>query len=1030
MFESVFEKLGEKVSKHSGKIIVFWIVLLLLMGYGALLVFSNTNFNIENGFGSSNSMSSKATNELSEYFNSSAGTGSTGSTSELIVVSENTNVSSSHDFSNLVDFVNAENKSASSDSNFTGIESIVGTEFQTMNSFSDGMKILLEHNYQTVKGLGGTVISANVTSQAFLSLETVYYYSFQNSYFHSKNLTESELIAYNHASAESRNLSALFGSSVPSVFVNVFSNTFNRTYSSSSNLTLYLQDSGASAVLNTTFKSYLEASPFFAPMDKEVLFFLSYQNLSLFTISPMNSTIYLSTGLLHYTGTLANLSGFIQNFDNTSVNAVLSEIYGMIGQTDTLSLLQDTYLSISLTSRAAIHQFNDNPLVQIDSSVLSSYLSRLNNTSSPSLLVSSYMTSHSLFQMPIQPTPYLLHNFVGFNNSTAIFIFTFNGNYSDQVAKNITQIATNYEKKFTGGAFLIAGSQEFAKQLEGEITSGLVKALGAGVGLSILVVGLFFRSVKAAFIPIMIFVISAIIALGIVGYLYTFVFHTGVSFITPTLLFIFILGLSSDYTVYLMSRYRKELRKGAEHPTITSSRWAGHAVFTSGLTVIISEIVLWLANIPFFSDAGLANAIGVTVTLALATTFLLAILHRYGRKIFKKSDDGKFVEGDHHIMRSVGRFSTGHRTAMIAIFLMFALVGITVYEITPTGIDMLKLLPQSQAISAIQVVNDSFNGDFFDRNFMVIGLASPLLTHNGSNTNVNSTEMAIVSSIENRTMETKGISMVLGPGRPYGYYRAMPGTISGNNTNAYASQSLTFVSSTNSRYVEIVFQTYNLGWGSKAISTVTNLYANVKPASNASYTVEIGGLTQSLSDALSSTQTSFSELIPILTVTIFVILLIQISSILTPARLILMVLAAVLVSLSVSYVIFHYLQGFPVVIFMPVFVFITLLAVGLDYDIFMITRVKEEVMKGAGLRDALITSVSENGGVIMLLGSLLFVTFAALYFSAIPLIQEIGIGVGLGVLIDTFISWPFFIPAVMLAIKKYNWWPSKLMDRE
>ena len=105
------------------------------------------------------------------------------------------------------------------------------------------------------------------------------------------------------------------------------------------------------------------------------------------------------------------------------------------------------------------------------------------------------------------------------------------------------------------------------------------------------------------------------------------------------------------------------------------------------------------------------------------------------------------------------------------------------------------------------------------------------------------------------------------------------------------------------------------------------------------------------------------------------------------------------------------------------------IAVGLDYDIFMITRVREEVMKGEGLRDAIVTSVTENGGVIMLLGTLLFVTFAALYFSAIPLIQEIGIGVGLGVLIDTFISWPFFIPAVMSIIKKYNWWPSKLQDK-
>ncbi|MGP6240207.1 MMPL family transporter [Cuniculiplasma sp. SKW4] len=1028
MFESIFEKLGRKVSNNSGKIIVIWIVLLLLMGYGALLVFSHTNFNIENGFGSSNSMSEKASNELSQYFNSSAGTGSSGSSSELIVVTQNTNVSSATDFTNLVNYVNEANKTASADSNFTGIESIVGTENQTMLSFSTGMKKILDTNFQTLTSLGGVEESANLTSQIFLSLETNYYFEFINYEDKTKNYSSAEGVAYNVSHYAADQLSLEVKSNAPVIFVNIFARFVNHSYSPSMNLISLIGEGVKSAILNSSFNEAIHSSPVLDPIYQEILFYLGNQNLTLFMNSPKSSTIYLSEGLLNKSGTLAELSSFIQKFDNSSISLVLSSIYQNMGAEDTISNLEYTHLSVNLTVSAALNQFKGNPLVKVDKSVLSSYFSELNNTSA-SVLSNSYMESHSLFQMPVQPTSYLLHNFVGYDNSTAIIIFTFKGNYTNAVAKNITSVSISYEKKFAGGKFLIAGSQEFASQLEGEITSGLFKALGAGVALSILVVGLFFRSVKAAFIPIMIFIISAVISLGIVGYLYTYVFHTGVSFITPTLLFIFILGLSSDYTVYLMARYRKELRKGTEHPTIASSRWAGHAVFTSGLTVIISEVVLWLANIPFFSDAGLANAIGVSVTLALATTFLLSILHRYGKRIFRKSSTGEFVEGNHRIMKKVGLFSTKNKVAMIAIFLIFALIGVTIYESTPTGIDMLKLLPRSQAITAIEVVNNSFNGDFFDRNFIVIGLASPLITSVGNKITVNQTEMATVSSIENRTLETKGISMVLGPGRPYGYYYGVPDVIYKNQSQIYANQSLSFVSSENSRYVEIVFQTYYLGWGSKAITTVANLYNNIKPSSPSSYTVEIGGLTQALSDALSSTQVSFSELIPILTITIFIILLIQLSSILTPARLIIMVIAAVLVSLSVSYVIFHYIQGFPVVIFMPVFVFITLLAVGLDYDIFMITRVREEVIKGASLKDALITSVSENGGVIMLLGSLLFVTFAALYFSAIPLIQEIGIGVGLGVLIDTFISWPFFIPAVMLIIKKYNWWPSKLEDK-
>ncbi len=1030
MFESFFEKLGRKVTRHSGKIIVIWIVLVVLMGYGALLVFSNTNFNIQSGFGSSNSMSEKASNELSRYFNSSAGTGSTGSFSELIVVTQNTYVNSTPDFENLVKYQDSTLRSLSNDKNFKGVESIVTTENQSLNAFANGTKKILNGNYGIVSGLSCFESGVLVGNRYFVGVEACYNSMIHNSFNNNHNITQSKMIAYRGAMIKAIYLDSEFHTNAFALFLNLTADYVNYSLVNINNTIPVIQTGGIIASLNSKFNSTLLVNPVFKNLYPLLKFTIGRQNLSAFILSEKNSTINLTSQWLNVINNqnhslYEKFYYLIYKIDDSNFTSVLTSIYGQFGKGIVLNPLQIDSISKNLTINAMISQFNGNPLVFVDKSALPNFVTELNN-STPVAITDSYMNSMSLFNMPVQPTPYLLHNFVGVNNSTTIFIYTFNGNYTTSVANNITHTSRNYEKKFVNGSFLIAGTEEFASQLEGEITTGLVSALGTGIILSIIVVGVFFRSVRAAFIPIMLFIISAIVSLGIVGYLYTYVFHTGVSFITPTLLFIFILGLSSDYSVYLMARYRRELRHGEEHPTISSSRWAGHAVFTSGLTVIISEFVLWLANIPFFSDAGLANTIGVAVTLALATTFLLSILHRFGKKIFKRSANGPYSETDHRVMNRVGKFSTTHKNAMIAIFIVFALVGLTVYEVTPTGIDMLKLLPKSQAISAIEAVNNSFNGDFFDRNFIVVGLQSPLV-NNGT---FNMSELAVVTNIENETLNTKGISMVLGPGRPYGYYTGLyPSSVPSKMSSTYVNQSLTFVSKSNSRYVEIVFQTYYLGWGTKAIDTVNTLYSHIKPAGTSSYTVEIGGLTQSLSDALSSTQSSFSELIPILTITIFIILLIQLSSILTPLRLILMVIAAVLVSLSVSYVIFHYIQGFPVVIFMPVFVFITLLAVGLDYDIFMITRVREEVMKGRGLRDALITSVSENGSVIMLLGLLLFVTFAALYLSAIPLIQEIGIGVGLGVLIDTFISWPFFIPAVMLLIKKYNWWPSKLMDK-
>ncbi|HLH85822.1 MAG TPA: MMPL family transporter, partial [Thermoplasmataceae archaeon] len=196
-----------------------------------------------------------------------------------------------------------------------------------------------------------------------------------------------------------------------------------------------------------------------------------------------------------------------------------------------------------------------------------------------------------------------------------------------------------------------------------------------------------------------------------------------------------------------------------------------------------------------------------------------------------------------------------------------------------------------------------------------------------------------------------------------------------------------------------------------------------------SYQYYIGGLTQGLNDAFSFTLSSFVKMVPILCAAIFVVLFIQLTSLFTPLRLIAMVLASVVISLALSYIALHYYGGLPVLIFLPMFTVITLLAVGLDYDIFMVTRVREEAFKGKEDAEGIRTSLVENGGVIITLGSLLFATFGALAFSDIGIIVEIGVGLALGVLVDTFISWPYFVPTVMLFLKRLNWWPSKLAKR-
>lgn len=1040
MFENFFESIGKKVSKHNGKIIVVWVIILILMSFGSLLVFSHTNFNIANGFVTSNSMSAKASNELSQYFlNSSLNSGSiTGS--EIIIITQNTNINSKTDFSQLVKYEYQTQSILSKYSCYNGTQNIVDTEKVALIAFSNGMKLILSTNAQVLGNAATLVSTVNSTSLSYPGIEILYGKNFLKNFLETKNITKAMTFAFNNTSSflnkeyQLTKNTYLYESQIN--LITVINSTVKPYFQSDISLSTYS--------INGIFKSVQTASKFVLN-NRSFLYNITqlgtfYKEMALSIIELQNITAFISNFsaesinltvpfFINQAGT--KVTSFIMNVDGISVHHFLNITYnylvsGRTGVVSGLTNLQEEKPAILLTETAAKNQFYGNPDIEINSPELSNFFSVIYNVSGSKNLnntVYEMMNTSAINNLPLIPTPSLLHNFVGYDNSTIIFVYLFSENYSNSINNNISTIVHLYQNKITGSKFIIAGSQEFSSQLENEITSGLFKALAAGIILSIIIVGLYFRSFRAAFIPIMMFVVAAIISLGLVGYLYTYVFHTSVSFITPTLLFIFILGLSSDYTVYLMARYRRELRNKTEHPTILTSRWAGHAIFTSGLTVIISELVLWLANIPFFSDTGFANAIGVTVTLLLATTFLMSILHRFGKKIFPRSASGEFRAPEQKLMEKVGKFSVDHKKLLLVVFVLITIGGVFVYASTTQGIDLLKLLPKSQAIEGIEVVNNSFNGDFFDRDFIIVNFTSPLI----SNGTVNTNEMKQLYNLENITAQTKGITDVIGPGRPYGYFTGlMPSNATPSNAGLYYNTSLSYISTSNSRYAELIIQTYDLGWNSKSINTLNVLYKNIQNNKSPDETVVIGGLTESLANAFTETQNSFYDLLPILTITIFIILTIQLSSILTPLRLVFMVLAMVIISLMVTYGLFHYLQGYPVVIFMPVFVFVTLLAVGLDYDIFMITRVREEVIKGKTLRDGLVTSVKENGSVIMLLGTLLFVTFAALYFSAIPLIQEIGVGVGIGVLLDTFISWPFFIPAIMNIIKRFNWWPSKL----
>jgi len=1032
MFEKNFRSIGKFIVKNRKKIIVFWVLFFLIMIPFATMFFSDVSYNLSSDIVPTNSQSYRSQALLSQYFPSLNSSNS----SSLVVVTTGTSVNTQT--GQLIALQNSLQEGLRNSSyHYQSIESIFTIERGILSNFS--LLLMTESNYtypllnSTNANLYSLISGYNETGSLIFGIPLLYLENFTKMLEITRNPNKSNSEAYNYTSMILSNSRNPVGLS----YLNNFSMNWNESLMNHTTEVIENPIPYMNGAVNTTIR-YLwtvkitsgnsEQIFVYRSLDENVTL-LQYTSPSVFNNEITQLSVNVTADGL---GSSALVKEFItdhlflspKQFVLDALNIDLDPQYQFLGRSYVL-LQESTDLVInSIRSLLA-----GNPLVQVNfnNTLVQNYVALLRSKDGNiNQAVNVEMTSVGFWRYPFLPTPFVAHQMIGYDNTTTLIIVNFQKSFGIDLVNQASALTVPFQTSIRGSSYYVAGGSAFSSELEQESQTGLITALALGIMLSVIIVGLFFRSPIAAFIPLLLFIFSAIIGMGINGLLYEYVIHSKATFITPTLLLILLLGLTTDYAVYMMARYRRELRNGNGEAVLNASQWAGHAVFTSGITVTVSYIILWLSNVPIFSGSGLTNAIGIAFTVIIAETMLISILALGGERLFWPSKPSKMTHAAMEKgMKNLGSFIVRNKNKVLVVFMVAALATLYLYSVTPVGMNIFALLPASSGIDAIQIVNGSFHGDFFERNFIVLSFASPLLLPNGS---YNMSEMAIVTQVENALSMNSGITQVYGPTYPYGYYvspdfSGIPVSQVPNYTS-YINQN--YISQVNPKYAVIDFQMGSLAYSSNAITANSLIPNELSAIDQKGFNFYIGGITQGLSDANSFTHSTFIDIVPILAVSIFVILLIQLSSVFTPVRLILMVIATVVMALVLTYILFYYIGGIPLLIFLPLFTFITLLAVGMDYDIFMITRVREEVMKGRTTEEAIRTSMAENGGVIVTLGLILFVTFFALEFTGIEIIQEIGVGVAMGVIFDTAISWPFFVPAVMLMLKKFNWWPSKL----
>lgn len=483
---------------------------------------------------------------------------------------------------------------------------------------------------------------------------------------------------------------------------------------------------------------------------------------------------------------------------------------------------------------------------------------------------------------------------------------------------------------------------------------------------------------------------------------------------TQGILFILVIGAATDYALLYTARYREELRSNQHKWTATMAALKGsfEPIIASGSTVIAGLLCLLLSDLKSNSSLGPVAAIGIAFAMLSALTLLPAILFAFGRSAFwpKKphfepdivlAEDGMHTKGVWAWLAKHIRRRPRAIWAVTTVVLIVGALGLT--QLQASGVAQSELvLGQSQARDGQVALGKHFPGGSGSPAYVVVPQgefqngADILLATNG----VDSVSVTTADSPSGTAPVTEdGVTAFGPPGTPSPTPTVVNGDVLLQATLADAADS------------------------AGAEQTIRDVRSQLDGIG------VVGGVTATAIDTNDASIHDRNLIIPIVLVVILLILMLLLRSILAPVLLILTTVISFGTALGISALIFNGLFQFPGAdAAVPLFGFVFLVALGIDYNIFLMTRVREESLKH-GTREGVLRGLSATGGVITSAGLVLAATFAALSVIPILFLLQLAFIVAFGVLIDTFIVRSLLVPALVYDIGPAVWWPSKLSRR-
>ncbi len=519
---------------------------------------------------------------------------------------------------------------------------------------------------------------------------------------------------------------------------------------------------------------------------------------------------------------------------------------------------------------------------------------------------------------------------------------------------------------------------DFADAFEGLDSTLLFAALG----VVILILLLTYRSPLLWILP----VISAVVALFTAqGVIYLLAKHAGLTVNAQSagILTVLVFGAGTDYALLIVARYREELRRHEDrHEAMAFGlHRASPAILASGSTVALGMLCLLVAEMNSTRDLGPVLAIGIAVALAAMLTLLPALLVVFGRWIFwpRKPWYGSPEPTETGLWARVGRrIAVRPRTVWVTTSVLLGIAALGLIGIN-AGVLSNKdaFIDKPASIDGQEVLAQHFPA----------GSGQPVMVISSA---------AQAPAVRQAFESTPGIEDVTEP-RINDDIAFMEGTLESAADSPAARAT-----------IERVRDAVHAVPGGDAL---------------------VGGDTAIALDTDRAAAHDNRAAMPLILAVVLVILAILLRALVAPLILVATVVLSFAAALGISWLVFDHVFNFAGVdTGFPLFVFVFLVALGIDYNIFLMSRVHEEARQHGTRRGALI-GLAATGGVITSAGLVLAGTFAVL--ATIPLVAfaEIGFAVALGVLLDTMIVRSVLVTALNMDLGGKMWWPSSLAKK-